>query len=204
MTDSDLLHLRSAIALSRRSRERGNQPFGALLIGPDGQLLLEAENTVVTGADCTGHAVTNLMRLASRQFTSDFLAGCSLYASTEPCPMCGGAIFWGGVGRVVFALSERAFYQLVGPDCDGLRVGCRDVFAHGQRLKCMDRRWRMRRWQSTGVSGDREAHGTADRAPQLSRSRAGRMSVSGCRLLDSTKASSPRDRLAKRWRTNQQ
>ena len=51
----------------------------------------------------------------------------------EPCPMCGGAIFWGGVGRVVFALSERAFYQLVGPDCDGLRVGCRDVFAHGQR-----------------------------------------------------------------------
>ena len=45
----------------------------------------------------------------------------------------GGAIFWGGLGRVVFALSERAFYQLVGPDCDGLRVGCRDVFAHGQR-----------------------------------------------------------------------
>jgi tRNA(Arg) A34 adenosine deaminase TadA len=133
MTDSDLKHLRSAIALSRRSRDRGNQPFGALLTGPDGQVLLEAENTVVTGPDCTGHAVTNLMRLASRQFTSDFLAGCSLYASTEPCPMCGGAIFWGGLGRVVFALSERAFYQLVGPDCDGLRVGCRDVFAHGQR-----------------------------------------------------------------------
>jgi len=133
MTDSDLQHLRSAIALSRRSREGGNQPFGALLTGPDGQVLLEAENTVVTGPDCTGHAVTNLMRLASRQFTSDFLAGCSLYASTEPCPMCGGAIFWGGLGRVVFALSERAFYQLVGPDCDGLRVGCRDVFAHGQR-----------------------------------------------------------------------
>ena len=133
MIDSDLQHLRSAIALSRRSREGGNQPFGALLTGPDGQVLLEAENTVVTGPDCTGHAVTNLMRLASRQFTSDFLAGCSLYASTEPCPMCGGAIFWGGVGRVVFALSERAFYQLVGPDRDGLRVGCRDVFAHGQR-----------------------------------------------------------------------
>jgi tRNA(Arg) A34 adenosine deaminase TadA len=133
MTDSDLQHLRSAIALSRRSRERGNQPFGALLTGPDGQVLLEAENTVVTEPDCTGHAVTNLMRLASRQYTSDFLARCSLYASTEPCPMCGGAIFWGGVGRVLFALSERAFYQLVGPVRDGLRVGCRDVFAHGQR-----------------------------------------------------------------------
>jgi tRNA(Arg) A34 adenosine deaminase TadA len=66
MTDSDLQHLRSAIALSQR--EHGNQPFGALLTGPDGQTLIEAENTVVTGPGCTGHAVTNLMRLASRQF----------------------------------------------------------------------------------------------------------------------------------------
>jgi tRNA(Arg) A34 adenosine deaminase TadA len=133
MTDSDLQHLASAIALSRRSREHGNQPFGALLTGADGRVLIEAENTVLTGPDCTGHAVVNLMRLASHQFTSDVLAGCSVYASTEPCPMCCGAIFWGGVGRVVFALSERAFYQTVAPDCDGLRVGSRDVFAHGQR-----------------------------------------------------------------------
>jgi tRNA(adenine34) deaminase len=86
MTDSDLQHLRSAIALSQHSREHGNQPFGALLTGPDGQMLIEAENTVVTGPDCTGHAVTNLMRLASRQFTADFLADWSVYASTEPCP----------------------------------------------------------------------------------------------------------------------
>jgi len=133
MTDLDLQHLTTAIALSQQSRDHGNQPFGALLTGPDGQVLIEAENTVITGPDCTGHAVINLMRLASRQFRSDVLAGCSVYASTEPCPMCCGAIFWGGVGRVVFALSERAFYQLVGPDHDGLRVGCRDVFAHGQR-----------------------------------------------------------------------
>jgi tRNA(Arg) A34 adenosine deaminase TadA len=133
MNDSDLQHLRSAIELSRRARERGNQPFGALLTGPDGQVLLEAENTVVTGPDCTGHAATNLMRLASRQYTFEFLVGCSLYSSTEPCPMCSAAIFWGGVGRVLFALSERAFYQLKGPESDGLRVACRDVFGHGQR-----------------------------------------------------------------------
>jgi tRNA(Arg) A34 adenosine deaminase TadA len=64
MTDSDLQHLRSAIALSGRSRERGSQPFGALLTGPDGRVLLKAEDTVITGPDCTGHAITNLMRLA--------------------------------------------------------------------------------------------------------------------------------------------
>jgi tRNA(Arg) A34 adenosine deaminase TadA len=133
LEESDLQRLRSAIAISRRSSEHGNQPFGALLTGPDGEVLLEAEDTVVTEQDCTGHAATNLMRLASHQLSSDQLAGCTLYASTEPCPMCCAAMFWGGIVRVVFALSEGAFYEMVGPDSDGLRVGCRDVFAHGQR-----------------------------------------------------------------------
>jgi len=130
-TDND--HLHSAIAIARRSRDHGNHPFGALLAGPDGQVLLEAENTVVTGPDCTGHAETNLMRLASRQFAADFLAGCSLYTSTEPCPMCSGAIFWGGVGRVVFALGQQALYDLIGPGGDELLLSCRDVFARGSR-----------------------------------------------------------------------
>ena len=133
MKGTDLEHLRSAIALSRRSLESGNQPFGALLTDPHGQVLIEAESTVLTRSDCTGHAVTNLMRLASREHSFDFLTGCSVYASTEPCPMCCAAIFWGGVGRLVFALSEAVFHDLIGPDADGLRVGSRDVFAHGQR-----------------------------------------------------------------------
>ena len=111
MNNTDLQLLRAAIAVARRAREHGNHPFGALLVGRDGQVLLEAENTVLTGPDCTGHAETNLMRLASRRYGADFLAGCSLYTSTEPCPMCAGAIYWGSVGRVVFALSQTAFYD---------------------------------------------------------------------------------------------
>ena len=73
------------------------------------------------------------MRLASRQFAANFLAGCSLYTSTEPCPMCSGAIFWGGVGRVVFALGQQALYDLIGPGGDELLLSCRDVFARGSR-----------------------------------------------------------------------
>ncbi len=133
MKGIDLEHLRSTIALSRRSRESGNQPFGALLADPHGELLIEAESTVLTGSDCTGHAVTNLMRMASHEYSFEFLTGCTVYASTEPCPMCCAAVFWGGVGRLVFALSEAVFHDLIGPDSDGLRVGSRDVFAHGQR-----------------------------------------------------------------------
>jgi tRNA(Arg) A34 adenosine deaminase TadA len=133
MNDADLQLLRAAISIARRSREHGNHPFGALLADANGRVLLEAENTVVTGPDCTGHAETNLMRLASRQFAPRVLAGCSLYTSTEPCPMCSGAIFWGGVARVVFALGQAGLYGLMGSGGDELPLSCRDVFAKGNR-----------------------------------------------------------------------
>ena len=133
LNDTDLLHLHSAIDVARRSRAHGNHPFGAVLAGPAGEFLLEAENTVVTAPDCTGHAETNLMRLASRGFSPEFLAGCSLYTSTEPCPMCSGAIFWGGVGRVVFALGQAGLYGLIGSGGDELLLSCRDVLAKGNR-----------------------------------------------------------------------
>ena len=83
--------IRQAIAIARRARENGNHPFGALLVDAQGNVIAEAENTVVTDRDCTGHAETNLMRLASRQFEPETLSACTLYTSTEPCPMCCGA-----------------------------------------------------------------------------------------------------------------
>jgi len=133
MNDTDLQLLRAAIVVARRAREHGNHPFGALLVGRDGQVLLEAENTVLSGPDCTGHAETNLMRLASRRYAADFLAECSLYTSTEPCPMCAGAIYWGSLARVVFALSQNKFYDFIGGPAEGLRLSCQEVFGHGPR-----------------------------------------------------------------------
>jgi tRNA(Arg) A34 adenosine deaminase TadA len=129
----DVEHLRTAIDIARQAREHGNHPFGALLVDEDNEVLLKAENTVVTGHDCTGHAETNLMRLASQHFPPEKLAACTLYTSTEPCAMCAGAIHWGNVGRVVYALGEVDLYDLVGPSPDHLLLPCRDVFAHSQR-----------------------------------------------------------------------
>jgi tRNA(Arg) A34 adenosine deaminase TadA len=133
MNDIDLKLLRAAIELARSARDHGNHPFGALLADARGAVLLEAENTVVTERDCTGHAETNLMRLASRRLSPEQLATCTLYTSTEPCAMCAGAIHWGGVGRVVYALSAEQLYALVGPSPDHLRLPCREVFARSQR-----------------------------------------------------------------------
>ena len=133
MNEIDLQHLRAAIALARNAREHGNHPFGALLVDEHKTVLLEAENTVVTERDCTGHAETNLMRKASQQYSSEKLAKCTLYTSTEPCAMCAGAIHWGDVGRVVYALSEEQLYEIVGPDPKHLLLPCREVFARSER-----------------------------------------------------------------------
>ena len=133
MNNTDLQHLRTAIAAAQAARDHGNHPFGAILVDENNEVLLEAENTVVTGRDCTGHAETNLMRLASQRFPPEKLELCTLYTSTEPCAMCAGAIHWGNVRRVVYALSEVALYEIVGPSPDHLLLPCQEVFARSQK-----------------------------------------------------------------------
>jgi tRNA(Arg) A34 adenosine deaminase TadA len=133
MKQADLGHLRTAIQVAQAAREHGNHPFGAILVDENDRVLLQAENTVVTGRDCTGHAETNLMRLATQRFPPERLVLCTLYTSTEPCAMCSGAIHWGNVGRVVYALSETDLYKIVGPSPDHLMLPCREVFARSQR-----------------------------------------------------------------------
>ena len=133
MQTIDLALLRHAISLAASAREHGNHPFGALLADENGRILLTAENTVNTANDATGHAETNLVRMGSKQFSMEVLAKSTLYTSTEPCPMCSGAIFWTGIGRVVYALSEDGLYAMTGASPDSLKLPCREVFARGGR-----------------------------------------------------------------------
>lgn len=79
VTNETERHLLAAIELARRSRANGNHPFGALLVDADGEVVLEGENTVLTAQDCTGHAETNLIRMASERFDPEFLSRCTLY-----------------------------------------------------------------------------------------------------------------------------
>ena len=133
MNNIDLGHLRTAIDIAQLARDHGNHPFGAILVDENNEVLLEAENTVVTGSDCTGHAETNLMRLATQYFSFEKLASCTLYTSTEPCAMCAGAIHWGNVRRVVYALGETQLYEIVGSSPEHLMLPCREVFSRSQR-----------------------------------------------------------------------
>jgi len=131
--EHDLAHLRKTIALSEQSRVRGNHPFAALVTDGKGAVLAEAMND--THADCTSHAELLAVRLASSKFNPAQLRDATLYSSAEPCAMCAGAIYWSGIGRVVYALSEERLLQLTGnhPENPTLSLPCREVFARGQR-----------------------------------------------------------------------
>lgn len=122
-----------ALAVARQARDHGNHPFGALLADSDGVILFEAENTVATDGDCTGHAELNLVRRACRSPDRVLLAASTLVTSTEPCAMCAGAIYWADIRRVVFGLREGELRTLVGSDARNptMALPCREVFARG-------------------------------------------------------------------------
>lgn len=131
----DTEYLTRAVDLARSARDHGNHPFGALVVASDGRIVA-AENTVVTSGDPTGHAETNLVRLAAAAFSPAELAESTLYTSTEPCAMCTGAIFWAGIGTVVFALGGDELIEMQPESSDEFTLGMpsREIFARGGHL----------------------------------------------------------------------
>lgn len=127
--------LRRTFDVALRARARGNHPFASLLVNAAGDVLIETENGFMPDRDMTGHAERLLATEASKRFGARVLADCTLYSSAEPCAMCAGAIYWTGIGRVVFGLSERRLRQLTGNHAENptLDLPCRTVFAAGQR-----------------------------------------------------------------------
>ncbi|MFF1818287.1 nucleoside deaminase [Kribbella sp. NPDC058245] len=99
--------LRRAIALAAAAREAGNPPFGSLLVGPDDQVLAEAQNTTITDGDISHHPELKLAVWAARELTPEIAAGTTMYTSCQPCEMCTGALARSGLGNVVYALSGK-------------------------------------------------------------------------------------------------
>jgi tRNA(Arg) A34 adenosine deaminase TadA len=131
----DEKYLRQAIALSANSRASGNHPFGALLVSPEGEVLLTAENRGPADHDATSHAERILMTKASKSLSAAVLSRATMYTSAEPCAMCAGAAYWVGIAKVVYGLSETRLKAHIGPHPENLTMDlpCRIVFAAGQR-----------------------------------------------------------------------
>ncbi len=99
----DRQFIERAIALAIRHSDDGvHGPFGAVVVR-DRSVVGEGWNQVVAGRDPSAHAEITAIRNACRTLDSHVLAGCTLYSSCEPCPMCLAAIYWARLDRVVFA-----------------------------------------------------------------------------------------------------
>lgn len=131
----DAVFLRRAFAVAERARLAGDHPFGAILVAPDGTVLLEQGNGFSSEAgDRTAHA-ERLLASRAKVFDADLLARSTAYVSAEPCAMCAGAIYWAGIGRIVYGQSEESLKAMTGnhPENPTLDLPCRTVFAAGQR-----------------------------------------------------------------------
>ena len=136
VTEQDLIFLRCAIELAREARNDGRHPFGALIVNERGETIVAARNNAVRPkGDPTQHAEMLACGEAARLLPEAELAKCTLYTSTEPCAMCAGALYWTGIGRVVFALAEAGLLRYTGSHKENptLDLPCREVFAHGQK-----------------------------------------------------------------------
>lgn len=127
--------LKEANKVAMRSVESGNNPFGAILIDKDGNILLESGNLEKTLGVATAHAELKLCELASKKYNKEFLNTTTLITTVEPCAMCSGAIYWTGIGRVVYGISEADLKILTGDDLRNptMALDCRKVLSSGQR-----------------------------------------------------------------------
>src|ERR1700754_725332 len=134
-SELDKYFLRRSFDVARRAVGDGNHPFGAILVDQNRNVLIEAENGYMPAHDGTAHAERLLSTQACRTLSLNVLRNATLYSSAEPCAMCAGAIYWAGIGRLVYGLSEHRLRAITGnhPENPTLDLPCREVFASGQR-----------------------------------------------------------------------
>jgi tRNA(Arg) A34 adenosine deaminase TadA len=108
-------HMRSAVRLAREAADRGDHPFGSVLVSED-TVQLSASNRVVTEDDIRRHPELHLAHLACREFTPRDRAGMVMYTSTEPCPMCAGGMATAGFGRVVYSVGGDEIAAFTGSE----------------------------------------------------------------------------------------
>lgn len=129
MTKEQLM--RRAIALSEESVRRGGGPFGAV-IARGGDIVAEASNSVTLDNDPTAHAEVNCIRRAASRLGTFDLAGCDIYTSCEPCPMCLGAIYWARLDTIYYANDRK----------DAAAIGFDDDFIYQEIALAPERRHR--------------------------------------------------------------
>ncbi len=113
MNEVDATFLRRAIQLAKEAREKGQEPFGAVLV-KNNEIMAEGGNQIYALSDPTAHAENALIREYCQKHKIMNLEGYSLYCSTEPCMLCCGAVFWARISKVVFSVSQKMLGNITG------------------------------------------------------------------------------------------
>jgi tRNA(Arg) A34 adenosine deaminase TadA len=113
ITDTDLKHLRRCVELAKTALEKGDEPFGSVLVSAGGEVLAEDHNHVA-GGDHTQHPEFALARWAAENLSPEERSGATVYTSGEHCPMCAAAHGWVGLGRIVYASSSKQLAEWLG------------------------------------------------------------------------------------------
>lgn len=98
--------MRHAIALAQAAGDAGEVPVGAVMVGPNGSAIAEAENRRERDHDPTAHAEILALRAAGRILQDWHLHSCTLYVTLEPCPMCAGALILARLGCLVYGVDD--------------------------------------------------------------------------------------------------
>lgn len=136
LSGQDAGFLRQCFALAAQTRQQGRHPFAAIVVDEQGQVAAQAgNNSLPPAGDPTRHAEIVAAGMAAKTLTLAQMKQCTLYTNAEPCAMCAGAIYWAGIGRVVYGISESQLLQITGdhPENPTMSLPCRQVFASGQR-----------------------------------------------------------------------
>jgi guanine deaminase len=137
---SDEDWMRQAIEAARAGIARGQTPFGACVVDADGREVVSAHNVVWETTDVTAHAEVNAIRLACKKRGTIELAGCTIYSTCEPCPMCFSACHWARMSRIVYGASiedarRAGFNELAISNEEMKRLGGSGVAVVGSMLR---------------------------------------------------------------------
>ena len=102
-----------ALAEARAAGQRGEVPVGAVLVGPDGQVLAADGNRTEELHDPAAHAELLVIRAAARKLRTPRLPECDLYVSLEPCAMCAAAISFARLRRVYYGAEDAKMGAVV-------------------------------------------------------------------------------------------
>ena len=103
-TETDMFYLNRSVALAAIALDKGNSPYGSVLVADTGQVLFEDHNRDGNGDD-TRHPEFEIARWAAANLTAAQRATSVVYTSTEHCPMCAAAHAWVGLDRIVYVVS---------------------------------------------------------------------------------------------------